>query len=85
MAKCFMWTLLSISLLVIQIKRFRDEFIEKLFSDHYLVFTAKRNMATIRFLDRIVREIEVEVASQIKLKKEFITLLHPQPVFLQLL
>jgi len=32
-------------------------------------------METIRFLDRIVSEIELEVASQIKLKKEFITLL----------
>jgi len=58
-----------------QIKRFRDEFIEKMFADPHLVFTAKRNMATIRFLDRIVSEIEAEVASQIKLKKEFIKLL----------
>jgi transposase len=58
-----------------QIKRFRDEFIDKLFSDRHLVFTAKRNIETIRFLDRIVSEIEKEVASQIKLKKEFISLL----------
>lgn len=58
-----------------QIKRFRDEFIEKMFADPNLVFTAKRNIATIRFLDRIVSEIELEVASQIKLKKEFIKLL----------
>jgi transposase len=58
-----------------QIKRFRDEYIEKLFSDQHLVFTAKRNIATVRFLDRIVIEIETEVASQIKLKKEFIKLL----------
>ena len=58
-----------------QIKRFRDDFIEKLFSDRHLVFTAKRNIATIRFLDHIVGEIEQEVASQIKVKKEFIKLL----------
>ena len=58
-----------------QIKRFRDEFIEKLFSDRHLVFTAQRNMETIRFLDRIDGEIEQEVASQIKIKKEFIKLL----------
>ena len=58
-----------------QIKRLRDPFIEKLFSDHHLVFTAKRNIATIRFLDQMVSEIETEVASQIKLKKEFISLL----------
>jgi hypothetical protein len=36
-----------------QIKRFRDEFIDKLSSDLYLMFTAKRNMETIRFLDSI--------------------------------
>lgn len=58
-----------------QIKRLRDEFIEKLFSDRHLVFTAKRNIETIRFLDRIVSEIEIEVKSQIKLKKEFVSLL----------
>jgi len=58
-----------------QIKRFRDEFIENMFSDHHLVFTAKKNMETIRFLDRIVNEIELQVASEIKLKKQFIKLL----------
>jgi transposase len=58
-----------------QIKRFRDEFIEKMFADPNLVFTAKRNIETIRFLDRMVSEIEAEVISQIKLKKEFIKLL----------
>jgi len=57
------------------IKRFRDEFVENLFPDYHLVFTAKRNVETIRFLDRIVSEIEQEVVSQIKLKKEFIKLL----------
>jgi len=56
-----------------QIKRFRDEFVDKLFSDPHLVFTAKRNMATIRFLDLIISEIEIEVQSQVRLKKEFIT------------
>jgi transposase len=60
-----------------QIKRFRDEFINKLFSDRHLVFKAKRNIETNRFLDRIVSEIEVEVQSQIKLKKEFVSLLTP--------
>jgi transposase len=58
-----------------QIKRFRDEFIEKLFSDDHLVFLAKRNVSTIRFLDQIVSEIEIKVTSQIKLRKEFHTLL----------
>jgi transposase len=58
-----------------QIKRFQDEFIEKVFSDPNLQFTAKKNMATIRLLDRIVSEIETEVMSQVKLKKEFNQLL----------
>jgi transposase len=58
-----------------QIKRFQDEFVEKVFSDPNLQFTAKKNMDTIRLLDRIVSEIEKEVASQIKLKKEFEKLL----------
>jgi transposase len=46
-----------------------------LFSARHLVFTAKRTIETIRFLDRIVGEIEQEVASQVKIKKEFIKLL----------
>ncbi len=58
-----------------QIKRFQDEFVEKVFSDPNLQFTAKKNMDTIRLLDRIVSEIETEVASQVKLKKEFNKLL----------
>ncbi len=57
------------------IKRLRDPFIDVLFSDPHLNFTAKRNIETIRFLDRIVGEIETEVNSQIKLKKEFQMLL----------
>ena len=58
-----------------QIKRFRDEFIEQLFSDPHLVFTAKKNIETIRFLDRIVDDIQTQVGSEIKLKKQFIKLL----------
>jgi transposase len=46
-----------------------------LFSDPHLVFTAKRNLATIQFLDRIVSEIEQQVLSQIKVKKPFVKLL----------
>jgi transposase len=57
------------------IKRFRDAFIDVLFTDFHLNFTAKKNMATIRFLDRIVSEIETQVNSQIKVKKQFRMLL----------
>ncbi len=58
-----------------EIKRFRDEFIDILFADQHLNFTAKRNIEAIRFLDRIVSEIETQVNSQIKLKKQFRMLL----------
>jgi transposase len=57
------------------IKRFRNEFIDVLFTDPHLNFTAKRNIETIRFLDRIVSEIETQVNSQIKVKKQFRLLL----------
>jgi len=58
------------------IKRFREEFIDKLFHfDATLAFTAKKNLSTIQYLDKIVSEIEVEVKSQLKLKKEFAMLL----------
>jgi len=53
-----------------QIKRFRDESIEKLFSDRHLVFTAKRNIATIRFLDHIVGDIE-QRSSHANLKRVY--------------
>ncbi len=58
-----------------EIKRFRDEFIDVLFTDPHLNFTAKRNIETIRFLDRIVGQIETQVNSQLKLKKPFRMLL----------
>jgi len=58
-----------------EIKRFRDEFIDVVFTDPHLVFTAKRNLAAIKFLDRIVGEIEAEVSSQLKLRKQFHMLL----------
>ena len=58
-----------------EIKRFRDEFIDVLFADEHLNFAAKKNIETIRFLDRIVNQIETQVNSQIKLKKQFSMLL----------
>jgi transposase len=53
------------------IKRLRDDFIEDLFESSHLIFTAKRNAATIRFLSKIIEEIEKEVRSQVKLEKAF--------------
>ncbi len=57
------------------IKRFKEEFAEKLFDSPHLVFTAKRNIATIHFLGKLIKDIETEVKSQIKIKKEFEMLL----------
>lgn len=57
------------------IQRFRDDFVEEMFNSPHLIFTAKRNLATIRFLSKIIGEIEKEVLSQVKLKKEFAMLL----------
>jgi transposase len=57
------------------IKAFRDDFIDEIFDDVNLRFTAKRELAAIRHLDQTVKEIEVQVSSRIKLKKEYQMLL----------
>ncbi len=57
------------------IKTFRDCFVDKLFASPHLRFTAKKNLATIRFLDGAIKDIEAEVKSYAKLKKEFEMLL----------
>jgi transposase len=58
------------------IKKFREEFIDKLFkSDATLAFTGKKNLSAIQYLGKIVSEIEVEVKAQLVLKKEFEMLL----------
>jgi transposase len=54
-----------------QIQRFRDDFVKKMFDCAYLVFTAQNQLATIRFLDRQIKEIEAVVRPQIQLKPEF--------------
>jgi len=57
------------------IKNFREDFVEKLFDSPQLVFTAKSNLMTIRFLGDIIKNIENEVKSIVALKKEFEKLL----------
>ena len=54
-----------------QIQRFRDDFIQKMFDCAHLVFTAQKQLATIRFLHRQIKEIEAVVRPQIQLKPEF--------------
>ena len=57
------------------IKRFRIDFVERLFESHHHRFTAERNRSTIQFLGGIIREIETEVRSQVELRKDFQLLL----------
>jgi len=57
------------------VKNIMDFFVDKLFDSPHLRFTAKKNLAVIRFLDEAIKEIEAEVKSQARLKKEFEMLL----------
>jgi transposase len=57
------------------VKTLRDDFVDKLFDDADLRFTAERELSTIRHLGQIIKEIEVQVSSKIKLRKEYQMLL----------
>lgn len=57
------------------IKHFRDGFVDKMFDSPHLVFTAQKNMAAIQLFNKIIKEVEGVVTSQVKLKKEFEMLL----------
>jgi len=57
------------------IKDFRDDFVERLFDDPYLLLLAKNEMATIRHLGNVINEIESVVTAQISLKDEYRMLL----------
>jgi transposase len=57
------------------VKNIMDFFVDKLFDSPHLRFTAKKNLAVIRFLGEAIKDIEAEVKSQAKLKKEFELLL----------
>ncbi|MBI9083294.1 MAG: transposase [Desulfobacterales bacterium] len=57
------------------IKEFRDAFIERLFDDPHLLLLAKNEMATIRHLGNVVKEIEAAVKAKISLKDEYRMLL----------
>lgn len=57
------------------IKQFDMDFIERLFDSPQHRFTAERNLSTIQFLGAIIREIETEVESQIRLREDFQMLL----------
>ena len=53
------------------IKKLEDKDIEDMFESPNLVFMAKNNLEVIQFVDRIIKDIEKEVKSQVKLRKEF--------------
>ena len=57
------------------IKEFRDDFVERLFDDPYLLLLAKKEMATIRHLGNVISEVESVVKEKISLKDEYRMLL----------
>ena len=57
------------------IKKLKEEELEGMFDSSNLVFMAQKNIATIQFLKKIVKDIEKKVKSQVKLRKEFKMLL----------
>ena len=57
------------------IKKLKGEEVEGMFDSSNLVFMANNNIATIQFLKKIIKDIEKEVKSQVKLRKEFKMLL----------
>lgn len=58
-----------------QVKRLRDDFVKKMFDCPHLVFTAQKQLETIRFLDQQINEIEAVVRPQVQLKPQFEKLL----------
>jgi transposase len=57
------------------IKKLQEKNAEGMFDSPNLVFMAKNSIAAIQFLKRIIKDIEKEAASQVKLRKEFEMLL----------
>lgn len=53
------------------IKKLQVEDVAELFDSPFLVFTAQKNIETIHFLKKIIRDIEKEVLTMVKLKKDF--------------
>ena len=57
------------------IARFTEKFVEKIFESQDLIFTAKAQVATIRFLEERIKAIETEILAKVSLQKEFQMLL----------
>jgi transposase len=58
-----------------EIKRLKEEDVENLFQEEYLIIAGKANIATIRFLTERIKEIEKAVLKKAKLKDEYKNLL----------
>lgn len=56
------------------IKKFKIKDAEALFDSSNLAFMAKNSIAAIEFLKKIIKDIEKQVKSQVKLRKEFVLL-----------
>jgi len=58
-----------------EIKKLKEENVDGMFNSSNLRFMAKNNIAVIQFLKKIITDIEKNVKSQVKLRKEFAMLL----------
>src|SRR4030067_1784546 len=58
-----------------EIKRLKEEDVENLFQEEYLIIAGKANIATIRFLKGRITEIEKVVLKRAKLRDEYSNLL----------
>jgi len=54
-----------------EIKRLKEEDVENLFQEEYLIIAGKANIATIRFLTERIKEIEKAVLNKAKLRDEY--------------
>jgi transposase len=69
---------LGIKMSVREVKRLTKKDVQKLFDLPTLIYSAKNSIAAIGFLNTVVKDIENEVLSQVKLRDEF-TLLQTIP------
>jgi transposase len=65
---------LGIKMSAREVKRLKPEDLQKLFGLPVLIHTAKNSIFTIGFLKAVIKDIENEVLSQVKLKDEFVLL-----------
>ena len=62
---------LGINMSANEIKKMKEDTVDPLFDDPYLILTAKSNLETIRFLKTKIRDIEKAVLSRMSLRPEF--------------